>query len=101
MRVKNPSDATLKPTDQFTIVDTENNKFQPVPIDAAVNPFVYVPVPLQHAQVLPEPESPSANGPIQGAMILFQLSTDSLQNRPLTLHIQGAGGAEALQELDL
>jgi hypothetical protein len=101
MRVKNASGGTLTPTTQFTITDTEKNTFQPLPINEQENPFVYVPAPIPHAGVLPEPESPAATGPIQGSMLLFRIKADSLQNRPLVLHIAGAGGDEATVDLDL
>ena len=35
MRVKNYSDETLTPTTDFTIVDTQENEFRPVPLDRA------------------------------------------------------------------
>jgi hypothetical protein len=101
MRVKNEGGRTLTPTTSFTITDTQDNKFQPLPIDEKANPFLYVPVPIPHAGVLPEPETPAANGPIQGSLILFRIKTDSLQNRPLMLHIEGSAGAEATVDLDL
>jgi hypothetical protein len=101
MRVKNASGETLTPTTQFTITDTEGKKFQPVPIDEKQNPFVYLPEPLPDSKVLPDPNSPPGSGPVQGALILFRIDTDSLQNRPLTLHIQGSGEEEATVELDL
>jgi hypothetical protein len=101
MRVKNESDETLTPTSQFTITDTEGNKFQPLPIDEKTNPFLYEPRPLPHSKVLPDPNEPAGSGPIQGSMILFRVDADSLQNRPLTLHIQGSGQDEASVELDL
>jgi hypothetical protein len=103
MRVKNQSEneETLTPTSQFMITDTEGKKFQPVPIDEKLNPFVFQPKPLPHAKVLPDPNTPSGSGPIQGSLILFRIDTDSLQNRPLTLHIQGNGNEAATMELDL
>ena len=102
MRVKNYSDETLTPTSTFTIVDTEENEFRPVPLDPAVNPFVYEPIELQHAQVLPTPDTAAASGPIQGSLILFRLKTDSLQNRPLKLLIEAGGGEEPyVIDLDL
>jgi len=101
MRVKNYSDGPLTPTDDFTIVDTEENEYRPVPLDAKTNPFVYVPIQLQHAQVLPTPDTAAASGPIQGSLILFRLKTDSLQNRPLVLHIDQGEGNEAVVDLDL
>ena len=92
MRVKNYSDETLTPTDEFMIVDTEGNESAPVPLDRATNPFVYEPIVLQHAQVLPTPDTAAASGPIQGSLILFRLKTDSLQNRPLELEIEQGEG---------
>ncbi len=102
MRVKNYSDETLTPTTDFTIVDTQENEFRPVPLDRASNPFVYEPLPLQHAQVLPTPDSAAASGPIQGSLILFRLKTDSLVNRPLKLEIVPGGGEETyVVDIDL
>jgi hypothetical protein len=94
MRVKNYSDETLTPTTQFTIVDTEENEYRPVPLDPNTNPFVYEPVPLRHAELIPIPNSANQSGPIQGSLILFRLKTDSLQNRPLKLMIETGGGEE-------
>ena len=83
------------------IVDTEGNEFQPVPLDSAANPFVYEPILLHHAQVLPTPDTAASSGPIQGSLILFRLKTDSLQNRPLKLFIEHGEGNEAEIDLDL
>lgn len=100
MRVKNYSDEAIEPTDTFTIVDTEENKFEPVPLDGAANPFAYNPVLLQHAQVLPTPDTAAASGPIQGSLILFRLTADSLANRPLKLEIEKEGAETAEVDLD-
>lgn len=101
MRVKNYSDEALTPTDTFKIVDTEENTFEPVPIDAAENPFAYNPILLQHSQVLPTPGTAAANGPIQGSLILFRLKADSLANRPLKLEIEQEGAEPGEVDLDL
>ena len=100
MRVKNYSGEALKPTTDFTITDTEKHEYRPVPL-ASTNPFVYEPILLQHAQVLPTPDTAAASGPIQGALILFRLKTDSLQNRPLKLEIAQGGAEPAVVDLDL
>ncbi len=101
MRVKNYSDDALTPTNDFVITDTEGNEFRPVPLDTATNPFVYEPILLQHAQVLPTPDSAASSGPIQGSLILFRLKTDSLQNRPLRLEIEQNGAESGEVDLDL
>jgi len=99
MRVKNYSDETLTPTTNFTILDTEENEYRPVPLDDR-NPFKYVPIGLRHAELIPVPNSANQSGPIQGSLILFRLKTDSLQNRPLKLIIE-AGGDELPRIVDL
>jgi hypothetical protein len=100
MRVKNYSNETLTPSDDFTIVDTEENEFRPIPLDDT-NVFAYRPIPLHADAVLPTPDSAAASGPIQGSLILFKLPVDSLQNRPLRLEIQQAGSETAEIDLDL
>ena len=100
MRVKNPSGETLTPTSTFTVSDTEGNKFEPVVIDGKQNPFIYLPGPLPHSKVLPDPNSPPGSGPVQGALILFKIDAPSLQNRPLVLTI-GDGEEAATVDLDL
>jgi hypothetical protein len=102
MRVKNYSDSTLKPVQDFTITDTQGNRFSPTQLDPKVNPFLYEPAPIPHAGVLPTPNAPvSSTGPLNGALIIFRLPVDTLQNRPLTLHIQGPANTQALVSLDL
>jgi hypothetical protein len=101
MRVKNYSEEALTPTNSFTIIDTEENEFRPVPLDVETNPFVYDPLKLQHSQVLPTPDSAASSGPIQGSLILFRLKTDSLQNRPLRLEIEQGGATTGEIDLDL
>jgi hypothetical protein len=100
MRVKNYTDETLPPTSTFTIVDTEENEYRPVPL-ATTNVFRYDPKPLGPDAVLPTPDTAAASGPIQGSLILFRLKTDSLQNRPLTLEIEQGGDQPAEVDLDL
>jgi hypothetical protein len=100
MRVKNYTDETLTPSNDFTIVDTEENEFRPIPL-ADTNVFAYRPTPLGPDEVKPKPDTAAASGPIQGSLILFKLTTDSLQNRPLKLEIEQAGSESAEIDLDL
>ena len=55
MRVKNYTDETLKPTDEFVIKDTEENEYGPV--ELAANVFAYRPDPAAAPQVLPTPDT--------------------------------------------
>lgn len=100
MRVSNPTRGSLEPTEQFEIVDTQENTFDPLPID---NPFAYKPEMLQPAEVYPEQNSIAGEGVIQGSMLLFKVKISSLQNRPLELKIQSelTPPGEAVVDLDV
>jgi hypothetical protein len=101
MQVRNRTNQTQQPTTQFTIRDTQGADYQPVPLNSKLNPFAYVAAPLGPGGLNPGIETPAYNGPIQGSMILFKLTSSSLQNRPLTLRIDGGAGEVATIDLDL
>jgi hypothetical protein len=108
MRVNNPTDGPLPAARDFRIVDTQENEFTPVPLDSKVNPFAYDPDrPLESKAVLPDPNSVSGEGDIQGALILFKVKLPSLiSNRPLELKIAppdapASGSGEATIDLDV
>ena len=89
MRVTNASDKTLSPANDFEIEDTLGNVYHPVPLDPKVNPFAYVPDPIPPKSMIPQPDSIASEGVIkQGALLLFKIKTDSLQNRPLVLRFR-------------
>jgi hypothetical protein len=101
MRVQNVGKRPETATSQYVITDTEGNDYRPIPLDTNINPFAYVASEVGPGEFIPGPETPAYTGPIQGSLILFKLSTASLQNRPLTLKIEGGANEEATVELDL
>jgi len=101
IRVKNYTDESQQPTTQMVIKDTEGNEFFPIKLPTS-NVFAYNPSRLPAHQVLPNPDTAAASGPIQGSLILFKLKTDSLQNRPLELRIKRGGSpVTAVVDLDV
>jgi hypothetical protein len=100
MRVKNYSDGTITSTNDFSITDTQGNSFTPIQLDVTKNSFLYQPIAMPHASVNPLPNSAASAGTIGGSEILFKIPVDSLQNRPLILHIK-AGSDSAVMQLDL
>jgi hypothetical protein len=99
MRVKNYSNETLQPAEDIFILDTQEDRFDPVELPDSA--FAYNPPPLGADQVYPLPDTAAASGPIQGSLILFRLTNDSLQNRPLVLHIEQPGFEPSEIHLDL
>lgn len=83
--------------EDFKIVDTDNNTFRPLEseslyaldLGATVGPLDLVPAPDSTAEV----------GPIEGSLILFEITDESIENRPLEFIIPGPDD-EARVEID-
>ena len=102
MRVRNSTDEALAPANDFEIVDTQDNVYRPIPLDPKVNPFAYVADPIPPQSMLPAEDSIASEGVIkQGALLLFKIKTDSLQNRPLILRFRKGSGTQATVDLDV
>jgi hypothetical protein len=99
MRVSNPFTQPAPPAREFIIEDTQENEFTPVPLDTRANPFAYdTGQEIQPGQVVPDPNSISGEGDIQGSLILFRVKLESLNNRPLELKIEPPVASPEAQE---
>ena len=70
----------------LSLSDTQNNVFVPVVPDQT-NQFAYRGGLIPAGGRLPELGSVAANGPSQGAMVLFKIPVATLVNRPIRIHI--------------
>jgi hypothetical protein len=101
MRVQNETDRPLRAATRYEIIDTQENVYRPVPLDPKANAFAYQGGEVGPQSILPSPDSAAGSGVIQGALVLFKVRTDSLQNRPLELRISGPQGGTATVALDV
>ena len=100
LRVQNTtSEKTLQAADQFQIVDTQEHEFEPIELED--NPFAYTPQELGPNTVVPDSESPAGQGPVQGSLLLFKLTNEALQNRPLEFKIQSPEQPDDVGIVDL
>jgi hypothetical protein len=100
IRVQNTtSDQRLPAAEEFEIVDTQENSFEPIELED--NALAYTPRELAPETVLPNSESPAGQGVIQGSLILFKLTTEALQNRPLEFKIQSPETPDDVGIIDL
>jgi hypothetical protein len=100
MRVQNTtSEKSFDAATDFKIVDTQENTFEPIELEG--NAFAYAPARLGPNSVLPNSESPPGQGPIQGSLLLFKLTTEALQNRPLEFKITSPTDPEDVGIVDL
>jgi hypothetical protein len=101
MRVQNTTGEPQTPSNDFKIVDTQENEYRPIPLDSKINPFAYTSTPIAANGLAPEPDSAASENTIQGSLLLFKVKTESLQNRPLELHFTGSDGTEGVVDLDV
>lgn len=98
MTVENEGDEAGVVSYPLKIVDTRGNTYVQDRID---NPFSLEPgAPVEPDEEVPGPDTPAANGPIEGSLVLFRLTETAVEDRPLKLEINGPDGVGEI-ELDL
>lgn len=100
MEVENEGDdELLLPTaEQIVIEDTTGTTFPPAESDTVFALDLGAPAP--GGETVPADDTAAAEGPVQGAIVLFLLTREGEENRPLEMHIE-ANGEEGTVELDL
>lgn len=89
---KNQTHHNQATSNSFEIVDTQGNVYYPVELDANANPFAWTSQTLAPNATEPGPNTIAIDGPTQGKLLLFKLSTTAYSNRPLILYVLGANG---------
>lgn len=86
--VQNESDEPQTLPSTLTITDAEDNEYKVIPSESIFAlPFEGTVEPEEQIPVL---DSPAQQGPIEGSVAIFLLPEEASENRPLTLHIEGA-----------
>ena len=98
LRVENQTEETKTPAEDFEIVDTEGDSYEPVAID---NAYVYDAQPIRPGELYPKTGSTASQGGVRGAMLLFKLPYDAFQNRPLEFKVQPSAGEEGVIDIDV
>lgn len=99
MEIENQAGSVQRVPTAFRVVDTGETEFDPVPSHSLF--ALDLGGRVRPNGELPEPETTAANGPIQGAMVLFLIDRAALEDRPLVLHIPSSTGSVGDVELDI
>jgi len=86
VQVYNHTSQTQVAANSMTITDTQGNSYIPL-VPSGSNPFIYRAGTVQAKNQIPIPNSIAADGPTQGALLLYKIQIASLDNRPLTIKI--------------
>jgi hypothetical protein len=102
MQVYNNGSLPHPAATNFTITDTQENTYYPLTL-GPTNLFAYRAGVVAPNSQIPAPNTVAANGPTQGALLLYKIKVLSLNNRPLTLKIVDPGdrAQTASAELDV
>lgn len=99
VRAENTTDTPHESTDDFKILDAAGNEYEPIEIED-VNLFKYSARVVEQKSgngqpILPDPNSASGAGPIQGSLVLFKVPHSIYQNSPVEFEITPTEGGEA------
>jgi hypothetical protein len=87
--VQNESDEPQTLPSTLTITDAEEQEYEVLPSESIFAlPFDSE---VEGEEQVPVLDSPPQQGPIEGSVAIFLLPEEASENRPLTLHIEGAG----------
>jgi hypothetical protein len=102
MQVYNESGLPHPVATDLTVSDTQGNTYFPV-VPGPTNLFAYRAGYVPPKGRVPALDTVAANGPTQGAVLLYKIKVESLNERPLTLKIVDPGDATltASAELDV
>lgn len=97
--VQNKNEEAKPLPDKFTIEDSDHQVFESLDSESLYAfPFGGE---VESQEQVPVDDSPPAQGPIEGSVVLFLLPDDASQNRPLILEIHSPDGETGEVTLDL
>jgi hypothetical protein len=98
LEVQNKSEENQKLAETFTITDAGDQTFDALPSES----LYAFPAggEVEPQEPIPAPDSTPQQGPIEGSLVLFELTSEASENRPLTLSIDGPEGPAEVK-LDL
>jgi hypothetical protein len=101
LQIKNDGDAPYSPPRDMKVVDTQGNEY--LPLDSTQSGFgLDFAEPIPPGDLAPPADSPAAEGPINGAMVLFRVTNESaISNLPLELEVPTGKDSSSKIALDI
>jgi hypothetical protein len=105
IRAENTTDKPHASADDFRLKDAAGNEYEPIEIED-INPFKYSAKVVEEKTgngqpILPDPNSASGAGPIQGSLVLFKVPHTIYQNAPVEFEITPVEGLVSTVQLDM
>jgi hypothetical protein len=100
IRVQNETDEPHLAATDYRITDTQETVFRPVALPPE-NVFAFRGGNVPAKGVLPLLDSPSEQGSVQGALLLYKIPNANLENRPMEFSIRNPAVTEDVAAVDL
>ena len=101
VRVQNTTESkTAETAEEFEILDTDGDHFEPLELPEG-NIWAYRPTTLGPGDIIPSENSAQFSGTTRGALLLFRLPIQTLQNRPLEFEIHSPVDPDQVGIIDL
>jgi hypothetical protein len=102
LTIENEGDMPYRPPRDMKVVDTQGNQYLPLGAGLAAGFGLDFGEVIEPGQQAPPPNSPAAESPIAGDMVLFRLSEESAtDNLPLVLEIPAGKNETSKITLDI
>ena len=97
--VQNDTEQIQKLPTEMTITDADGTEYKALESESI---FAFpMGGQLEGEEQIPVLDSPAQQGPIEGSIVVFELTNKASENRPLTLHFESPEGDKGEVELDL
>jgi hypothetical protein len=88
--IENESEEPQEAADSYVVRDTQHDEFEPVVSESPYALEIGAEVPGEDQ--LPLPDTTAQTGPNQGALLIFLITDEASENRPLKLEIESDDG---------
>jgi len=97
--VQNETEQIQKLPTEMVITDEEGTEYKALPSESA---FAFpMGGAVEPEEQIPVLDSPAQQGPIEGSVVVFEITDEASENRPLKLHFESPEGEKGEVELDL
>ena len=98
VQITNEEEEPHESAESYTVTDASDRHYEPLPSESPYALEIGATVPPEDS--LPRADTTAAEGPIQGAMLLYLVDDDVSEERPLELDVE-ADGETGVVELDI
>lgn len=100
LKIKNDSDGAYKPPRDIEVIEAGGKRFSPIDVSSSAFALDFDRV-IPPGETEPAVDTAAANGPGNGALVLYKITQSTVQRQPLTLEIPARSGSDGEIHIDI